>query len=35
VFAAREQYDRMQEWRSSREGMQARSRAGAPPTQML
>ena len=35
VFAAREQYDRMQEWRSSREGMQARSRAGAPPASML
>ncbi len=31
VFEAREQYDRLQEWRSSREGIQARSRAGAPP----
>jgi len=31
VFEAREQYDRMQEWRSNREGIQARSRAGAPP----
>src|ERR671915_32057 len=31
VFAAREQFDRLLEWRSSREGMQARSRAGAPP----
>jgi DNA-binding HxlR family transcriptional regulator len=29
VFAAREQFDRLQAWRSSREGMQARSRAGA------
>src|SRR5688500_7601681 len=35
VFAAREQFDRMQEWRANREGMQARSRAGAPPSQML
>jgi DNA-binding HxlR family transcriptional regulator len=35
VFAAREQFDRMQEWRSSREGMQARSRAGAPPASMI
>ena len=35
LFAAREQYDRMQEWRSSREGMQARSRAGAPPASIL
>ena len=35
LFAAREQYDRMQEWRSSREGMQARSRAGAPPATMI
>src|SRR3954465_14854738 len=35
LFAAREQFDRMQEWRSSREGMQARSRAGAPPAQIL
>jgi DNA-binding HxlR family transcriptional regulator len=31
VFEAREQYDRLQEWRSNREGIQARSRAGAPP----
>src|SRR3954467_4829879 len=31
VFAAREQFDRMQEWRTSREGLQARSRAGASP----
>src|SRR5919198_1885873 len=31
VFASREQYDRLQEWRSNREGIQARSRAGAPP----
>ena len=29
LFAAREQFDRMQEWRANREGMQARSRAGA------
>ncbi len=29
VFAAREQFDRLQAWRSNREGMQARSRAGA------
>ena len=35
VFAAREQYDRMLEWRSNREGMQARSRAGAPPASMI
>ncbi len=35
LFAAREQFDRMQEWRANREGMQARSRAGAPPSQML
>jgi DNA-binding HxlR family transcriptional regulator len=34
VFAAREQYDRLLEWRSSREGMQARSRAGAPPASL-
>src|SRR5215216_232125 len=33
LFAAREQFDRMQEWRANREGMQARSRAGAPPAQ--
>ena len=31
VFAAREEYDRLQEWRVNREGIQARSRAGAPP----
>jgi DNA-binding HxlR family transcriptional regulator len=31
VFAAREQYDRLMEWRASREGLQARSRAGAAP----
>jgi DNA-binding HxlR family transcriptional regulator len=31
VFAAREQYDRLMEWRASREGLQARSRAGASP----
>jgi DNA-binding HxlR family transcriptional regulator len=35
VFAAREQYDRMLDWRSNREGMQARSRAGAPPSSLL
>src|SRR3954468_2974823 len=35
LFASREQYDRMQEWRSNRESMQARSRAGAPPSQIL
>jgi DNA-binding HxlR family transcriptional regulator len=35
VFAAREQFDRMQEWRANREGMQARSRAGAPPSQII
>jgi DNA-binding HxlR family transcriptional regulator len=32
---AREQFDRMQEWRSNRESMQARSRAGAPPASMI
>jgi DNA-binding HxlR family transcriptional regulator len=31
VFASREQFDRLQEWRASREGLQARSRAGASP----
>jgi DNA-binding HxlR family transcriptional regulator len=35
LFAAREQFDRMQEWRANREGMQARSRAGAPPASMI
>lgn len=35
LYAAREQYDRMLEWRSNREGMQARSRAGAPPASMI
>jgi DNA-binding HxlR family transcriptional regulator len=35
LFAAREQFDRMQEWRAKRESLQARSRAGAPPSQML
>jgi DNA-binding HxlR family transcriptional regulator len=35
LFAAREQFDRMQEWRANRESMQARSRAGAPPSQIL
>jgi DNA-binding HxlR family transcriptional regulator len=35
LFAAREQFDRMQEWRANREGMQARSRAGAPPSQII
>ena len=35
VFASREQYDRLQEWRSNREGIQARSRAGAPPASIL
>ena len=35
LYAAREQFDRMQEWRASREGMQARSRAGAPPSQII
>jgi DNA-binding HxlR family transcriptional regulator len=29
IVAAREQFDRLQQWRSNREGMQARSRAGA------
>ena len=29
--AAREHFDRLQEWRASREGLQARSRAGASP----
>ena len=31
VFAAREQFDRLQEWRVNREAMQARSRAAAQP----
>jgi DNA-binding HxlR family transcriptional regulator len=35
VFAARERYDRLIEWRSNREGLQAQSRAGAPPTSMI
>jgi DNA-binding HxlR family transcriptional regulator len=35
VFASREQYDRLQEWRSNREGIQARSRAGAPPSAII
>src|SRR3954471_7737120 len=35
VFAAREQFDRLQEWRSNREGIQARSRAGAPPASII
>src|SRR5215208_4320456 len=35
LFAAREQFDRMQEWRSNRESMQARSRAGAPPASII
>ena len=35
LFAAREQFDRMQEWRANREGMQARSRAGAPPSTLI
>src|SRR5215217_8863244 len=35
LSAAREQFDRMQEWRSNRESMQARSRAGAPPASMI
>src|SRR3954468_20223877 len=35
VFEAREQYDRLQEWRSNREGIQARSRAGAPPPSII
>src|SRR3954467_9119832 len=35
VFASREQYDRLQEWRSNREGIQARSRAGAPPPAII
>src|SRR4051794_3919515 len=35
VFASREQYDRLQEWRSNREGIQARSRAGAPPPSII
>jgi DNA-binding HxlR family transcriptional regulator len=29
MLAAREQFDRLQQWRSNRESMQARSRAGA------
>jgi DNA-binding HxlR family transcriptional regulator len=35
LSAAREQFDRLQEWRANREGMQARSRAGAPPASMI
>jgi DNA-binding HxlR family transcriptional regulator len=35
LFAARERYDRLIEWRSKREGLQAQSRAGAPPASML
>ena len=35
LYAAREQFDRMQEWRANREGMQARSRAGAPPSTLI
>ena len=35
LFASREQYDRLQEWRSNREGIQARSRAGAPPSAIV
>jgi DNA-binding HxlR family transcriptional regulator len=35
VFAAREQFDRLQEWRANREGVQARSRAGAPPASII
>jgi DNA-binding HxlR family transcriptional regulator len=31
VFAARAKFDRMQEWRSDREGLQARSRASTQP----
>jgi DNA-binding HxlR family transcriptional regulator len=31
VHDARERFDRMQRWRSDREGMQARSRAATPP----
>jgi len=34
LFEAREQYDRLMEWRSNREGVQARSRAGAPPASL-
>ena len=35
VSAARERYDRLQAWRSHREGVQARSRAGAPPASIV
>ena len=35
VFAAREQFDRLQAWRANREGVQARSRAGAPPSSII
>src|SRR3954469_13056576 len=35
LFAAREQYDRLQEWRGYRGGVQARSRAGAPPASII
>src|SRR5688500_7282537 len=31
LFAAREQFDRLQEWRAARGGMPGRSRAGRPP----
>ena len=35
LFAARERYDRLIEWRSNREGLQAQSRAGAPPASII
>ena len=35
LYAAREQFDRLQEWRANREGVQARSRAGAPPSSII
>lgn len=35
LFAARERYDRLIEWRSKREGLQAASRAGAPPSSIV
>jgi DNA-binding HxlR family transcriptional regulator len=35
LFAARERYDRLIEWRSNREGLQAQSRAGAPPASIV
>jgi DNA-binding HxlR family transcriptional regulator len=35
VYASRERYDRLIEWRSNREALQAQSRAGAPPASMI